>query len=480
MTPTLNRSPSGRPYRGQMHISFRKGVATLVVGAAVLLGCQSELTLPNYNAPTVEGLSGDAAGLQLAATGILVRERANYFGYIRDVAVFGREGYYYFATDTRYVTDYLIGAGGKLSSTGFASGNWFEFFRNQRNAFNLVSAANSSSLSGAQKAAARGFANTFRALDLYYEITLRDTLGTPVEIRPNPTDQAPFVSRDSVYKSISALLDTAKADLTTAGSVAFPFTLHSGFAGFNTPASFLLFNRAIAARVFAARGSLECKNACYTQALTAVSQSFATAPGAAATVADLNKGTYNIYSSASGDQLNSLNQGVDVSYAAHASIVADAQNQADGVTPDARLTRKVAPLAAPKDPPSGKGIQATQGFIVAPAPDTPSPIIRNEELLLIRAEANIQLGNSAQALIDLNNVRAVSGNMPPLAGVPTIDQLLYERRYSLLTEGFRWADARRFGKLSTLPLDLAIHFVAKVVPIPKAECDARLVIPNGC
>jgi hypothetical protein len=467
-----------------MRFTFRRGVFA-AAALASLAACSNELTLPNYNNPTVAGLSGDPAGLQLAATGILIRERNNYFGYIRDVSLFGREGYYYFQTDARFVTDYLVGAGTgaarSLSPTGFAAGNWFEYFRNQRNAFNLVSAVDGSGLTDQQKAAARGFANTFRALDLYYAISLRDTLGSPVEIRPNPNDQAPFVSRDSTYKAISALLDGAKTDLAAAGGTSFPFVLTSGFNGFSTPATFLKFNRALAARVLAIRGSLECGNACYTQALTAVSESFATAPGAAASVADMNIGVYNVYSTAPGDALNSLNYTQDANVLAHASIVADAQTQVDGTTPDARVVRKVVKLATPVGSPGGTtaGIAADYRFTMYPSNTSPTPIIRNEELLLIRAEANIKLGNLPAALTDINNVRLVSGGLGPIA-TPTIDALIYERRASLLLEGFRWIDARRFGKLATLPLDLPTHFVAKVVPIPKAECDARLVIPNGC
>lgn len=472
--PTHFSSRSGRFTRGLMRLTSRRGLI-VVLAAASLAACQSDLTLPNYNSATVEGLSKDPAGLQLAATGILVTERNNYGGYILDVTIFGREGYYYFATDGRFVTDYLIGAGGALSSTGFASGNWFGYFRNMRNAVNLVGLAEGSGLGANQKAAARGFANTFRALDMYYALSLRDTLGIPVEILANPNDQAPFVSRDVAYTRISAILDSAKTDLA-AGGATFPFVLHSGFAGFNTPASFLLFNRAIAARVLAVRGSLECGNACYTQALTAVGESFA---ATATSLADLNRGVYSVYSASSGDALNNLSSAADPNFVAHASFVADAQNKTDG-TPDARLERKIAPLAAPRaGNPVLKSIPATQAFISYGSNVAPTPIIRNEELLLIRAEANIKLGNVPAAMADLNNVRAISGGLPPIA-TATIDDLLYERRYSLLLEGMRWIDARRLGRLSTLPLDLPIHFVAKVVPIPKAECDARDVKPNGC
>ena len=46
--------------------------------------------------------------------------------------------------------------------------------------------------------------------------------------------------RDSAYKYILNTLDDANTSLL-AGGTAFPFTLHSGFAGFNTPANFSFF-----------------------------------------------------------------------------------------------------------------------------------------------------------------------------------------------------------------------------------------------
>ena len=52
---------------------------------------------------------------------------------------------------------------------------------------------------------------------------------------------------DAALTRISALLDEAKTHLQ-AGGTAFPFALHSGFNGFNTPATFLQFNRGIKAR----------------------------------------------------------------------------------------------------------------------------------------------------------------------------------------------------------------------------------------
>ena len=102
---------------------------------------------------------------------------------------------------------------------------------------------------------------------------------------------------------------------------------------------------------------------------------------------------------------------------------------------------------------------------------------------LIRAEANIFADNFVAALQDINNIRSVSGGLGPTAFATQaagLTALLYERRYSLLFEGQRWNDHRRFGLLNLLPLDQAGQFVAKVMPIPQAECDARVVKPTGC
>ena len=54
-----------------------------------------------------------------------------------------------------------------------------------------------------------------------------------------------------------------------------------------------------------------------------------------------------------------------------------------------------------------------------------------------------------------------------------LDELLYNRKWSLLFEGHRWIDMRRFGRLDALPKDLANHIVAAQLPVPQTECLAR-------
>ncbi len=116
----------------------------------------------------------------------------------------------------------------------------------------------------------------------------------------------------------------------------------------------------------------------------------------------------------------------------------------------------------------------------------PVSIIRNEELILLRAEANIGLTNLATAVTDIDFIRANAGGLDPYAGVvdqaSLLDELLYNKRYSLLFEGgHRWIDLRRYGKLNELPRDLPTHTVFDRYPFPIAECDARVPAPaQGC
>lgn len=452
-----------------------------------LAACNTErLEVPNYNSPTTEALARDPLGIQLLATGILVSERGALAGFNRDVGIFGREVYNYFTTDGRNVSHYLVGLASpqRLDANGFASGNWSGRYQNMKNARNLMDAANQSNLTAAQKAAVAGFAKTWYALDLLYLVQTRDSIGIPVEIPATPNVPSAFVTRDSAYRYISATLDDAKANLT-AGGGAFPFTMHAGFAGFDTPAGFLRFNRAIAAKAQVIRGSLGCGATCYQAAITALGESFATSPGSATTQAQLDAGPQHVYSTATGDAVNANSFAQQNFIFAHAQAANIAQKQADGTTLDARVGRKLVKLATPVNPPGNQNTAAEYRFEIWPTPSSPASIIRNEELLLLRAEANWALNNVVAALVDLNTVRTVSGKLPPLVALPAgaagLDLIMYEKHMSLLFEGSRWIDMRRWGRLAQLPIDRAGQFIAKVMPIPQGECDARAPNrPRGC
>jgi hypothetical protein len=113
------------------------------------------------------------------------------------------------------------------------------------------------------------------------------------------------------------------------------------------------------------------------------------------------------------------------------------------------------------------------------------PLLKNEELILLRAEANLGLGNTQAVIDDINLIRVNSGGLAPTTLTASSDnaailtELLYNRLMSLIFEqGTRWIDARKYGRLGQLPIDRAGDIVHTQQIVPTAECDARaLAVP---
>jgi len=359
-------------------------------------------------------------------------------------------------------------------------------------------------LSAAEKAASRGMANTLKALALMYVLETRAQLGAPVDVYQSlSAAPAPFVSEDSAYRYVIALLDSARNDLTRGDSTPFPFPIPPGFSGlapnaldFSVPVSFARFNRAIAAKanVLRATDQAACAGAratCYGAALTALSASFLTA--APTTAAQLQQGAYFDFSTLPNDATNGLSDPLSAkTFFALQDNIADADTQpVPGAVKDQRVLDKIAPATTPQTALLGTiPIPGQLKFVVyftngAADAGRPIPIIKDEELTLLAAEAAWFTGNKAQALTDLNYVRQLSGKLAPTtvtAGAVDsvfVRALSYERRFSLLWEqGARWIDARRFGRLAAIPTDIPGAFgtpgnVPSVMPVPLSECNAR-------
>jgi starch-binding outer membrane protein, SusD/RagB family len=138
----------------------------------------------------------------------------------------------------------------------------------------------------------------------------------------------------------------------------------------------------------------------------------------------------------------------------HPSLRTGAQLQADGVSLDQRFLDKLVtrPVRSAGTP---QVLTSDLGWIRYPSPNSPIPLIKNEELLLLRAEANIGLNNLVPAVADIDTVRVRSGGLLPYAGLVTqqalLAELLYNKRYSLMYEGgHSWIDFRRYGLTSSL------------------------------
>lgn len=441
-------------------------------------GCQN-LDEPNLNSPALDDLLNNPtrAKVALAATGLLIGTRAGIAaqnGYVSLLGILGRESYNFDPADPRFVTEMMVGPldGG---SPAFGGNLWANPYRNILNANVLLVATDRvPAVSDPEKEAVRGFAKTIQAFDYLKVIATRDANGAPIVVGVDITaPPAPIATKAEVFAHIVQLLDEAQTHLQAAGST-FPFALPPGFTGFSTPSTFLQFNRALRARV-----------AVYTDdfngALTALAASFVDS------TKSLNLGVYYDFSTVSGDQTNALFDPEARAILAHPSWETDAQLQTGGAKDD-RYVRKIFRLASPK---SAQGLSSQIQFVLYNAVAAPIPIIRNEELILLRAEANIGLNTApslAVAVTDLNTIRVKSGKLPLYAGAVTqtalLDELLYNKRYSLMFEGgHRWIDLRHYGRLSTLPQDATSGGAAKrfsKFPFPGFECDPRTPTPPGC
>ncbi len=243
--------------------------------------------------------------------------------------------------------------------------------------------------------------------------------------------------------------------MAAAGSEAFPFKLRDGFVGFSTPASFNKFNRGLAARVAAYREK-------WDECLSALSGSFLDA----SPTSDFAAGCYWTYSKSGGDLLNELFQSPTATgevRVVHPSFIKDAEAGDD----------RVAKALDRPDTLTQSGLASHFGLNLYASNTSFIPMLRNEELVLLSAEANAQKGgaNLTAAVAAINAVRKHHG----LADFSSNDQaaiiteMLKQRRYSLFAEGHRWVDMRRYNRLNELPIDRPGDGVWDKFPRPTNE-----------
>lgn len=449
---------------------MRQIISVFLAGLlGVLLGCEDRpvfgpFDIPFQDEPSIDELETNPTPsiIFAASQGLLEGLRAGTESQISTQAHYGREGYY--LSSARTVLDEfdepLVPAGGQ----GWA------------NAYNSIRTANTirraldivSGMTDPEKEAVRGFVKTIEAYLLHTQIRVHDTFGIVVDTDRDRNDPlAPIVGKEEALAFMVQRLDEAQAHLQNAAA-SFPFQLSEGFAGFDTPASFIPFNRAIKARIMA-------EMADYDGVLTALNESFLDPAG------ELGHGVYNSYSTNSGDRTNPFFDPQGLSYLSDTTFVVDAQQQA-GSALDARTTSKT----AQSDYRTHTGVTSNLRWTLYATNTSPIPVIKNEELVLLRAEARMFSGDRAGAIQDLNVVRTRSGGLEPLSGDPgdpgLLNELLYNRRYSLVFEfGHRWVDLRRFDRLTDLrgprgPGDR----VFERVPLPEDECQQRNNEPAGC
>jgi hypothetical protein len=394
----------------------------------------------NPNNPSLETLLRDGAtrtDLNNLVTGSLASMRTGYNTYVASMGTIARE-LYLFDADPRNTTD-LIGTKGSLNNnTFYTTAPWVGRYATIKNLSILeivVDASNvDPNVTAAEKQGYRALLKTIMAHEMLLLFNAQYDNGIRLDVS-DPSDLGPIVTDEAtILNTIATLLDEGYDELPGA---AFAFTLTSGFEGFNTPATFGEFNRALAARVALYRGL-------YEDALDYLDNSFMDMGGSLAT------GPKLVYSASGKDLLNAMFKTPQQS---GDQIIVNNHWIDDAEAGDLRVEAK----AGLRDNPTSKsGLNGDYEIRLYPSAISPIDIISNEELILIYAECHINLNQLAEATDAIDVIRNAAGLDDLAVAKPAVDtqgemldELLHQRRYSLWAEGgHRAIDLRRYDRLN--------------------------------
>jgi len=418
-----------------------------------LFSCSlDEVTDPNQ--PSISGVLNNPTEetLNFLVQGLESKARSGVGGFITGTGSISRELYDYNASDPT-TTATLIGKDGATltGSEGQLTGTMFSRYQAVKNADFILDALAEAPVTDAEKNGYRGVALTYKALMLLDVLNLLGDNGVRLDIS-DPNNLGPFVSREEGFQGLRNFLEDGFEALQNAD---FAFQFSTGFDGFDTPETFAQFNRAVAARVAIHEED-------YAGALNFLDDSFLSLD-----MADLAVGPKRIYAQGGTELLNPIFKAPQQSgdqYVVHNRFITDIQ------AGDTRIEK----FRLREDPAARDGLNGTHEIALYESATSPIDHIRNEELILIYAEANIQEGNLAVAESALNIIRNAYGlgdYTGAGAEADLIDEMLYNRSYSLWAEGHAMFDLRRYGRLNTtfLPADRPGDIVHTQFPIPPFE-----------
>ncbi|PKV49301.1 RagB/SusD domain-containing protein [Aquimarina sp. MAR_2010_214] len=418
-----------------------KIVGVAVLGFMTLTSCDID-EVGDLNGPTLENIIDNSTkgDIQDLVGGILSDMRVRLGTYYDDVGVIGREYYRFSSSDPRFTSD-LLGKDKAVldNNTFYTTGPWGARYGTAKGASILVQAIENTSpaYSEQEKNGLRGIGKTIQAYELLLNLNLTYQGGIRADIS-NPESLGPFIGFTQSLDAIEALLVSGATDLSNAGSE-FAVNLSSGFTGFNTPATFLQFNKAISARVAAYQGDLSALSGYLTDSFLSLTNSSD----------DLAKGVYYVFSADGGDLRNPMFFALNASTAgvrvAHPDYITDI-----GAT-DSRRSK----VAQRSSSITSDGLSGDYDFRLYTTDVDPIPLIRNEELILLYAEAN-HISNPTNAVTAIDLIRNAAGIGAYVGGTSPaelLNEILTQRRFSLYGEGHRWIDMRRFDRLGDLPID---------------------------
>jgi starch-binding outer membrane protein, SusD/RagB family len=463
-----------------------KRYTTIGLAAAVLAvaACKDNPVANPLNSPVV----GGQLSLQQAVTGVLATDRnaINGFSFALEPEIWARDVYRIDASEPRFVQETL---GGNPDPGSFAGGGaWAAYYTAIRAANSLlltlpsIASNPNTALTDDEQSATRGFIRTIKALDYWRVIEMHDTVGATIQT-DDPSIVTDIRCKPAVLSYIAALLDSANADFAAAApTTVLPVNLPTGFTNFgrdySVVSNLILFNRGLKGKIDFYRG-LDRTNrqpALFPTAIAELTQALGGAAPGAVPKADFTKGPYYVF--VPGGSENTPNAIADSKVGLN-PLVADSVQPGD---------TRAAKIIQRSDTLTGFGLSTHITFVKAAATtaneQAPLGILRDEELVLLRAQAEIETGQFADAIADINDVRTNYG----LAALPVpadkttaINEVLYEKRFSLLLEGAqRLDDLREYGRLNATflrPETKTDPFNA-ALPISRGELNIRGLTSN--
>jgi hypothetical protein len=477
--------------------SLRSLARVALIGVVVAgAGCTDQ-NVPFLTAPT--GIPNTPTGIQNGMTGLFSATRTDLGNYVILMSGFGRDAANFTNTEPRFVT-YNTG-NVAISNTWIAI--WNNEYTDIAQARGILTTLPKvvPAYSAAQTASLTGIVETMEAYNYMLVAEVYDTNGAAVQGIGGALPAA--LCNKDVWQYIVSLLDSANVQLNIAGTTPPPVHLPTGFGAVGAasgpstvPGTFAAFNRALAGKAGLELAYAIARSpggsapspisagspdqAALLRADSAITSSALLSPGVLGPnpVGGWTNDGFTVledFSASSGDQVNPIN-GLLVTYWMLKGFVA-----AQDTINDLRFkTKFVSDTANKIQQPSYDSIAIQIHYAMYPSPASAMPLVRNEELTLVRAQIQIGLGNNSMAATLINNVRTAVGGLAPAAigsdYFSTRDALLHEQQISTAIEasGDRTIAIRMYGLAAVLDNTWgAIDQHTTISPIPFAESAGR-------
>ncbi len=421
----------------------------ILIAVMIFTACEVDEVFDPNN-PSLSSVQNNAtkAELQVLVTGLEARHRVYFTNATQMFGTFAREVWPYFGSDPRFQNDWLAIGRSETYPDFFASaGTYVSPYLTVKQANVLIKAVeNSAAISQEEANGYLGLAKTIKGYQLLWPLMQQYQNGIRVDVE-DPLNPGETLSYNEALTAIRQILDEGETHLSAAGST-LAFDLTSGFSGFNTPEGLLQVNRAIAARA-----ALYAKD--FNGVLSALAGSFMDFN------ADFMTGPAHVYGEAP-DVNNPLfyprNASTSTILIVHPAMVEDLLPGDERA--DKFFQRDVPVVNSNISDAEGNAIPGEYQDNRWATNTSPIPFIRNEELILIYAEAQARkaAADVNEAVNAINVIRNEWGLDDYAGGTSTdelIDEILFQRRYSLWAEGgHRWIDLRRTDRLNAAYVDL--------------------------